>query len=146
MKNPLKQAALLVAMFTLVAGLSAQDKKTDDTRNVDGTWDMNLMSHQVALVLQHDAKDATKISGTLMVMGKDLEVNGDFVDGKLTLIGKGALMGPRGGDGHGDQAAPPPAPMKLVGTLKDDGTLEGEMPTPQGAAKWTAERLKKKSL
>ncbi|MEO8678910.1 MAG: hypothetical protein ABI665_07685 [Vicinamibacterales bacterium] len=145
MKNALKQAAVLVAMFTLVAGLSAQDKKSDDTRNVAGTWDVNLMSHQMALVLEHDAKDATKVTGTLMVMGKDVEVNGDFVDGKLTLIGKGALMGPRGGDGHGDQAAPPATPLKLTATLKDDGTLEGEMPMPQGAAKWTAERLKKKS-
>jgi hypothetical protein len=28
--------------------------------------------------------------------------------------------------------------------LKDDGTLDGEVPGPQGPAKWTAERLKKK--
>lgn len=145
MKNAFKQASLLVAVVTLAAGLSAQTKKGDDLKSVAGTWDVNLMSHQMALVLEHDAKDATKVSGTLMIMGKDVQVDGEFVDGKLTLTGKGALMGPRGGDGHGDQAAPPSTPLKLTATMKDDGTLEGEMPMPQGAAKWTAERLKKKT-
>jgi hypothetical protein len=144
--NKLKYSSCLIAVLALTAvGLSAQAKKGDDLKSVAGTWDVNLMSHQVALVLEHDAKDATKVSGTLMVMGKDVEVNGEFVDGKLTLIGKGALMGPRGGDGHDGKDAPPSTPLKLVGTMKEDGTLEGEMPMPQGAAKWTAERLKKKT-
>lgn len=145
MTRLLKSSVFVVAVLALTAALSAQDKKADDTKNVAGTWDVNLMSHQMALVLEHDAKDARKVTGTLMIMGKDVQVDGEFVDGKLTLTGKGALMGPRGGDGHGDQAAPPSTPLKLTGTLKDDGTLEGEMPMPQGAAKWTAERLKKKT-
>jgi hypothetical protein len=145
MKTLLNLTAALIAVLALTAGASAQTKKGDDLKSVAGTWDVNLMSHQVALVLEQDAKDATKVSGTLMVMGKDVEVNGEFVDGKLTLIGKGALMGPRGGDGHDGKDAPPATPLKLTATMKDDGTLEGEMPMPQGAAKWTAERLKKKS-
>ena len=121
MKNAFKQASLLVAVVTLAAGLSAQTKKGDDLKSVAGTWDVNLMSHQMALVLEHDAKDATKVSGTLMIMGKDVQVDGEFVDGKLTLTGKGALMGPRGADGHGDQATPS-TPLKLTATMKDDGT------------------------
>lgn len=138
-----KSSVFVFAVLALTTALSAQDKKADDTRDVAGTWDVNLMSHQMALVLEHDAKDAKKVTGTLMIMGKDVQVDGEFVDGKLTLTGKGALMGPRGGDGGHD--APPSTPLKLTGTLKDDGTLEGEMPMPQGAAKWTAERLKKKT-
>jgi hypothetical protein len=146
MTTVLTRSAFLFALLALTAvGLSAQAKKGDDLTSVAGTWDVNLMSHQVALVLEHDAKDATKVSGTLMIMGKDIQVDGEFVDGKLTLTGKGALMGPRGGDGHDGKDAAPSTPLKLVGTMKDDGTLEGEMPMPQGAAKWTAERLKKKS-
>ena len=145
MKTFLKHSACLLAVLAFTVGASAQTKKGDDLKNVAGTWDVNLMSHQMALVLEHDAKDATKVSGTLMIMGKDVQVDGEFVDGKLTLTGKGALMGPRGGDGHGDQAAPPSTPLKLTATMKDDGTLEGEMPMAQGAAKWTAERLKKKT-
>ena len=137
-------------MFAILAlttvGLAAQARKGDDLKSVAGTWDVNLMSHQVALVLEHDAKDATKVSGTLMIMGKDVAVNGEFVDGKLTLTGKGALMAPRQHDGAApDGEEPKGTPLKLVGTMKDDGTLEGEMPMPQGAAKWTAERLKKKT-
>ena len=31
----------------------------------------------------------------------------------------------------------------LVATMKDDGTLEGELSTNRGRTKWTGERLKK---
>jgi hypothetical protein len=146
MKNLLKVSVVMLAVFAFTVGLSAQDKKADELKSVAGTWDVNLMSHQMALVLENVAKDASKVTGTLMIMGKDIEVNGDFVDGKLTLAGKGALMGPRGGaESHDGKDAPPATPLKLTATMKDDGTLEGEMPMPQGAAKWTAERLKKKT-
>ena len=145
MKNLLRVSVVLLATFALTAGVSAQSPKADELKSVAGTWDVNLMSHQMALVLENDAKDATKVTGTLMIMGKDVEVNGEFVAGKLTLTGKGALMGQRGGESHDGKDAPPSTPLKLTATMKDDGTLEGEMPMPQGAAKWTAERLKKKS-
>lgn len=146
MKNLLRVSVALLATFALAVGVSAQSPKADELKSVAGTWDVNLMSHQMALVLENDAKDATKVTGTLMIMGKDVEVNGEFVAGKLTLTGKGALMGPRGGaESHDGKDAPPATPLKLTATMKDDGTLEGEMPMPQGAAKWTAERLKKKS-
>jgi hypothetical protein len=145
MTNLSKFSAIAIVILALGAGVKAQEKTSSDLKSVAGTWDVNLMSHQIALVLENDAKDATKVSGTLMIMGKDVEVSGDFVDGKLTLIGKGALMAPRQHDGGGDGEAAKGVPLKLVGTMKEDGTLEGEMPMPAGPAKWTAERLKKKS-
>jgi hypothetical protein len=124
--------------LALTLSLAAQEKKIDEKTNVTGTWDMSVMSHQVGLVLE---QEGTTVTGTLMLMGKDVALNGEFVDGQLSLVGKGALMArPDGHGGEGQQ----PIPIKLTGTLKDDGTLEGEMPGPHGTAKWTAERLKKR--
>ena len=111
--------ASALVVFALNPGLAAQDKKIDEKTNVTGT----------------------AVTGTLMLMGKDVPLSGEFVDGSLSLVGKGALMSrPDGHGGEGQQ----PIPIKLTGTLKDDGTLEGEMPGPHGTAKWTAERLKKR--
>jgi hypothetical protein len=107
---------------------------------VAGTWNMTLMSHQVGMVLEQNGKAVT---GTLMMMGKDVPLEGEFADGKLTVTGKGALMGaPAEHGGSGD--APKPIPIKLTAKLLDDGTLDGEMETAKGPAKWTAERLRTK--
>ena len=125
--------ALAIAM--MVVSLPAQEKKADDKATVTGTWDVNLMSHQVGLVLE---QQGTKVTGTLMAMGKDIEVEGEFADGKISLVGKGASFA-RQDDPHGART-----PITLTGIMKEDGTLEGEAPGPQGPAKWTAERLKKK--
>ena len=130
--------ASALVVFALNPGLAAQDKKIDEKTNVTGTWDMSMMSHQVGLVLE---QEGAAVTGTLMLMGKDVPLSGEFVDGSLSLVGKGALMSrPDGHGGEGQQ----PIPIKLTGTLKDDGTLEGEMPGPQGLVKWTAERLRKR--
>ncbi len=139
MKRLLKRTAWTIAMVTLAASVSAQEKKIDEKTNVTGTWDMSMMSHQVGLVLE---QDGTAVTGTLMMMGKDVPLSGDFTDGKLSLVGKGAFMSRP--DGHGGEGQKP-IPITLTGVLKDDGTLEGEVPGPQGGtAKWTAERLRKK--
>jgi hypothetical protein len=135
MNTAVSKCAHAIAVFTLAVGLSAQEKKPDDSKDVTGTWDVNLMSHQFALVLD---QQATKVTGTLMMMGKDIDVEGEFVDGKLSLLGKGAAFSRQDDPEH------KPIPIKLVGMLKDDGTLEGEVPGPQGPAKWTAERLRKR--
>ena len=137
MTKTMKASLYLAAMLMLTGGLRAQDKKIDEKTNVTGTWDMALMSHQVGLVLE---QEGTAVSGTLMMMGKDVPLSGDFTEGKLSLVGKGAFMSRP--DGHGE--AQKPVPITLTGVLKDDGTLEGEAPGPQGTVKWTAERLKKR--
>lgn len=122
---------LILTLFIVVAMAAphAQDKA-----NVAGTWDVNLMSHQMALVLE---QEGAAVTGTLMIMGKDVPVDGEFVDGKLSLTGKGALMARGSQDGE-------KMPITLTATMKDDGTLEGEMPMGEQTAKWTAERLKKR--
>lgn len=131
----LKKLTGIVALVMLGVTITAAQEKTKD---VVGTWDMNLMSHQVALVLE---QDGSKVTGTFSAMGKDMPVFGEFADNQLSLTGKGALMGAPSHDGG---PAPEPVPMRLTGTLLEDGTLAGEMPSPMGVVKWTAERLKKK--
>jgi hypothetical protein len=139
MKRFLKKTAWTIAMVALAAGMSAQEKQIDEKTNVTGTWDMSMMSHQFGLVLE---QDGTTVAGTLMLMGKDVPISGDFTDGKLSLVGKGAFMSRP--DGHGGEGQKP-IPITLTGVLKDDGTLEGEAPAMGGGmAKWTAERLRKK--
>jgi hypothetical protein len=133
----IKTTASVLGIVILTSGVMAQDKTIDEKSNVTGTWDMTLMSHQVGLVLE---QDGTTVTGTLMMMGKDVPLSGDFTDGRLSLVGKGAFMSRQ--EGHGDGQKP--VPITLTGVLKEDGTLEGEAPGPQGTVKWTAERLKKR--
>jgi hypothetical protein len=104
----------------------------EDASNVAGTWNISLHGHQVALVLEQDGRT---ITGTLMIMGKDVAVDGTFSDRSLSLTAAGAVA---------DHAGEETVPMKLTATLKDDGTLDGEISTARGPMKWTAERLKGK--
>lgn len=135
MRTALKTFPHFLAIALLTVAISAQDKKSDDKTSVAGTWDVNLMSHQMALVLE---QQGTKVTGTMMMMGKDIDVEGEFVGGKLSIVGKGAAFS------RPDDPEHKPTPIKLTGMMKEDGTLEGEVPGPQGTATWTAERLKKK--
>lgn len=128
--------ATAIAIAAITIGPAAQEKKIDEKTNVTGTWDVNLLSHQFALVLE---QQGTKVTGTMMMMGRDIEMEGEFVDGKISLAGKGAGFARRD-DPHGKTV-----PIKLTGVLKEDGTLEGEAPGLHGdTATWTAERLKKR--
>jgi hypothetical protein len=102
-----------------------------DEPTVQGTWNMTLQSHQVALVLEQNGKIVT---GTLMIMGKDVPVDGEFVEGRLTLAAK-AEVGTHDAPGK-------TVPLRLTATLQSDDTLQGEMSSAKGPLKWTAERLK----
>lgn len=116
--------------------LSLRAGQTADHSTLSGTWNMSLNGGDhvvpVGLVLEQDGKTLT---GTLMIMGKDVPLEGEYVDGALKLSGN-AQIGT--GDGHSL------GPLKITGTLKDDGTLAGEFESPHGPLSWTAERLKKR--
>lgn len=136
--------AVLACAWTTAA--SAQTPVT--TADFSGTWNIELMSHQIALVIE--PKDATHVTATMMMMGRDVPLKGELRDGTLTLVGD------RSGDpaataNHGGpppategRTAAPPAPRPITVTLKDDGTISGTMMTTQGPATWTGERLKKR--
>lgn len=127
---------MLVMFFTAAA---AAQEKTVTAEDFVGTWSIEVMSHHIALVI--DKQDATHVTATMMMMGRDLPLTGTLVDRTLTLTGVKAE-----GDAHAAAQighGSPQAPAKpIVVTLQDDGTLAGEMMTNQGPVKWTAEKLK----
>lgn len=134
-----KTLVLVSALVLAHAGVAAQDKKftVDDFA---GTWNIEVMSHQVALVIEK--QDATKVTATMMMMGRDVPLKGALLDRTITLTGirpEGeAPIAPHPGYG-GPQ---PPSAKPIVVTMQDDGTLTGEMMTNNGPVKWTAEKLR----
>ena len=131
MRNVIERTTRAAVMLTLAAGLSAQESKA----TVAGTWDMAAMSHQFALVVD-EIKDAKKVTATLMIMGQDVLLDGDVTDGLLTLSSHAKIGAP----GSHEMV-----PIKITGHLTSDDKMEGDIDTAHGPAKWTAERLKKKS-
>jgi hypothetical protein len=125
--------------------VSAQDKKPATVADFVGTWNIEVMSHQVALVIE-PAEGANKVSATMMMMGNDVPLKGELVERTITLTGV-KLDGAAGaahvaGPGHEGNAKPNAKP--IVVTLQDDGTLTGEMMTNNGPVKWTGEKLRSK--
>ena len=149
----LKTFSALAVVFALAAGASAQEKPAVTTADFAGTWNIEVMSHQIALVIE--ATEGNKVTATMMAMGRDTPLKGELVDRTLTLVGvksdaeaaaapdhAAAHAAAEPGAGHEAHAAPAPKP--IVATLQDDGTLTGEMMTNAGPVKWTAEKLKKR--
>lgn len=110
-----------VAYVALTAVIAAS--QAPKTESIAGTWVIMARGHQIGLGLE---QDGPKLTGTLVVMGKSIPVDGEFNDGALKLS-----TGPDEAD-----------PITLTGKLKDDGTLEGLTTTRHGTMTWTAERLK----
>ena len=91
--------------------------------NITGTWVLDVMGHQVGLGLEQDGK---KLTGTLVIMGQNVLVEGEIADGYFTLA-----------------SAPDEArQVKLSGKLKEDGTLEGDVDAGHGTHRWKGEWLK----
>jgi len=165
----LKTLSHLAAAIALSAAVAAQEKKAVTTADFAGTWNIEVMSHQIALVIE--PQDGNKVTATMMAMGRDTLLEGELVDRTLTLVGvkepdaatpgsstpASATHGPATHDaasqqpaahaaepGAGHEAHDAPGPKPITATLQDDGTLVGEMMTNAGPAKWTGEKLKKR--
>ena len=149
----LKSCSALALVVALAAGASAQEKPAVTTADFAGTWNIEVMSHQLALVIE--ATEGNKVTATMMAMGRDTPLKGELVGRTLTLVGvktdaeaaaapdpAAAHAAAEPGAGHEAHAAPAAKP--IVATLQDDGTLVGEMMTNAGPVKWTAEKLKKR--
>jgi hypothetical protein len=142
----LKKTALAAAFLALATAAFAQDKKLT-TADFAGTWNIEAMSHQIALVIE--ATDATHVTATMMMpMGPDMPLKGELVDRTISLVGVKDPAAPAGtpaAEGHIATPAAPPANAKpIVITLLDDGTISGEMMTTRGPVKWIGEKLKAK--
>lgn len=100
-----------------------------DQRSVAGAWIVTLQAgHAVQLGLELK-QDDRKVSGTLMIMGHTMELEGEYVAGALTL------------SGEGNAATHLEGTVTMTATLKDDGTLAGELLNAQRRMPWTAERF-----
>ena len=111
------------------AANTLQEKKGDQKAapSVAGHWNVSVKGspHGDVTMGLALAQDGKKISGTLATPhGDDLPVEGEFVDGKLTIATRG------GGDMQ----------ISLTAKLKEDGTLEGYLSSQMGDMTWTASR------
>jgi hypothetical protein len=71
-------------------------------------------------------------------MGREAAAEGEFADRTLTLTVNASIAT----DHSGGNAA---SKIRIKATLKDDGTLEGEMTSGRGPVRITAERFKPRS-
>ena len=137
----------LVAALTIAASARAQDKKVT-VADFAGTWNIEVMSHQIALVIE--AAEGNKVTGTMMMMGRDTLLKGELADRTITFVGvkseAAANMPPEHGTPGHDHELPTASadggPKPILVTLQEDGTIAGEMMTTGGPVKWTGEKLR----
>ena len=142
----LKSVAFIAAL-TLATAAAAQDK-TITTADFAGTWNIEVMSHQIALVVE--PADGNKVTATMMMMGRDTMLKGELIDRTLTLVGvksetNGNMPPEHGSPGHDHEVpgvAASGAPKPIIVTLQEDGTIAGEMMMTGGPVKWTGEKLR----
>jgi hypothetical protein len=127
-------AALGLAWAALAVPAAAQGP-AGSTTDVTGVWVMMVEGHSFGLELEQKEQ---KVEGVMLAMGRRVLLVGDYVDRVLTLKGERPEDG--AGFSHGGEEA---KAGPIVATMKDGGTLEGELSTNRGRTKWTGERLKK---
>lgn len=130
--------AFAIALLVFAASAPAQEKRVT-TADFAGTWNIEVMSHQIALVVE--PAEGNKVTATMMMMGRDTLLKGELVDRTLTLVG---IKTETNGAPEPQHAAhePPSNAKPVVVTLQEDGTIAGEMMTTGGPVKWTGEKLR----
>jgi hypothetical protein len=139
----MKKLILAVLLAAAGASTSAQDKAVT-VADFAGTWNIEVMSHQVALVIE--AQEGNKVTGTMMMMGRDVPLKGELAGRSISFVGVKEVeahveaahggASPAGSQNSNANAKP------IVVTLLEDGTLSGEMMTSGGPVKWVGEKLK----
>ena len=141
----IKKLTFALALCACAATALAQDKKIT-TADFAGTWNIEVMSHQIALVVE--PTEGNKVNATMMMMGRDTMLKGDLTDRTLTLVGvktENNGTAPAGAAGAQHQGgAMPGAAKPITVKLLEDGTIEGEMMTSGGPVKWIGEKLRAK--
>ena len=126
MKNWLVRFTLLAMVLALPANPRAQHQH--DAPSVTGKWTMTVDTgahgvRDMALTLKQNGKEVT---GTFASPHGDMQVNGEFADGTLTLKTTEHSQGS----------------VSFNAKLKDSETLSGYISTPDGDLTWTAKRVK----
>ena len=139
---------LSLVVFAMLAGAPAfAQEKAVTVADFAGTWNIEVMSHQVALVIEPQEGD--KVTGTMMMMGRDVPLKGELSGRSISFVGVKEVeahveAAHGGGAGHAGNQNPAAIAKPIVVTLLEDGTLSGEMMTSAGPVKWVGEKLKAK--
>ena len=136
MPRALALVALVCAATTVSAAAQTPAHPAGSLTDVTGVWTMLIEGHKIGLELE---QKGGKVEGVMLAMGRRVLLVGDYVERTLTLKGERPEDG--AGATHGGEPGKD-APGPIVATMRDDGTLEGELSTNQGRTKWTGERLK----
>jgi hypothetical protein len=139
----------LVVLIALAGASAFAQEKAITVADFLGTWNIDVMSHQVALVIE--PQEGTKVTGTMMMMGRDVPLRGELSGRSISFVGvkeveahvEAAHVSGASHAGNQNQNASAIA-KPIVVTLLDDGTLSGEMMTSGGPVKWVGEKLKSK--
>ena len=132
----MRLASVLLVILAMALPAAAQTPSpAGSLTDVTGVWTMLVGGHQIGLEL---TQAGTKVEGVMLAMGRRVLLVGTYEERHLTLKGERPEDG-AGADGGADGKE---KPGPIVATMKDDGTLEGELSTNQGRAQWTGERLK----
>lgn len=128
---------LAAVLLTLPAGAHAQsgDAPAGSLTDLTGPWTMEVAGHQMGLELE---QKGTRVEGVMQAMGRRILLVGTYEGRQLTLKGERPEDGAGADDPHGGTSGAGP----IVATMKDDGTLDGELSTTQGRTRWTGTRFK----
>ena len=113
----------LILAFGILAtvNVDAQQK----TASVDGKWNVSVAIHDGMEIVLEIKQQGKTLTGNFMIPNHgDLEVVGEFADGKIRLSSteNGYMQ------------------VSLTGHLNDDGTLSGSLNSTMGEMTWTATR------
>lgn len=139
-----RKLAVITALVTLAVGAAFAQEKKFTVADFVGTWNIEVMSHQVALVIEQ--QEGNKVTGTMMMMGRDVPLKGELVDRTITFTGVKAegdpAAAPAASPTHGGATPGAPPAKPIIVSMQDDGTLAGEMMTTGGPVKWVGEKLR----
>lgn len=127
----------LLSLLILTTTLTMQPS-SPPTAGVAGEWLLSIHGDHVMTSGLRLQQDGTKVTGTLFMQGREAEAEGEFIDRTLTLTVNAAIA-----TDHSKRAGTTKLAIKV--TMKDDGTLEGEMIAARGPVRVTAERFRAKS-
>jgi hypothetical protein len=139
MKYPftlLAARCVMIGVALSSSPLAAHQETKPSTASVAGDWSLSIHGDHVRQTGLALRQEGTKVTGTYHTQGKVAPVEGEFAEGKLLLAIDVAAISPD----HAKKANT--TKVTITATMKDDGTLEGEMRRGSEPIRITAERFR----
>lgn len=117
-----KFAGLVVLVVLFAVSMFAQT----GAASVTGKWTVRITGHEEMSVTLEIKQEGKKLTANLVIPDHgDLELLGELVDGKLTLKSteNGYMQ------------------LSLLGDVRKDGTMSGNLSSTMGDMTWTGKRL-----